>query len=108
MRINILFIFAAAIIFCLSSLTAWAGPVEIDGIWVSDYMTVEIDIDKGIYRGVNMGKPFSRKVILLEHYANVFVLSAADGKITIQIGRDGSILLTEEGGSPDFLERFKD
>ena len=99
---------AAVIILCLSSLTAWAGPVEIDGMWVSDYMTVEINVDKGIYRGVNMGKPFSKKIKLLEHYANVFVLSAADGKITIQMGQDGGILLTGTDGRPSFLERFKD
>jgi len=107
MRVKIL-LSAAVIILCLSSLTAWAGPVEIDGIWVSDYMTVEINVEKGIYKGVNMGKQFSKTVRLVDQYANVFVLSAADGKITIQIGRDGSILLTEEGGSPDFLMRFKD
>ena len=105
---NIILISAGVIIFSLFSLTAWTGPVAIDGTWVSDYMTVEINVDKGIYKGVNMGKPFSKTVRLIEHYANVFVLSAADGKITIQLGQDGGILLTGTDGRPSFLERFKD
>ena len=107
MRRNIL-ISAAAIIFTLIACTAESEPVVIDGTWVSDYMTVEININKGIYRGVNMGKSFSKKIVMVEHYANVFVLSAADGKITIQLGQDGGILLTGTDGRPSFLERFKD
>ncbi len=99
---------AAVIIICLSSVMAYAKPVAIDGTWVSNYTTVIINVDKGIYEGVDTGKPFSKRITLLKHYANVFILSSSEGKITIQIRNDGRIMLTEEGNDFQLLERFKD
>ncbi len=99
---------AVVIVICFSSVTAYAKPVAIDGTWVSNYMTVIINVDQGIYEGVDRGKQFSRKITLLKHYANVFILDSLEGKITIQIRDDGEIMLTEEGESYEVLERFKD
>ena len=99
---------AVVMIVCLSSVAAYAKPLAIDGTWVSNYVTVVINVDKGIYEGVDSGKQFSRKITLLKHYANVFILDSSEGKITIQIRNDGEILLTEEGESYVVLEKFKD
>ena len=96
------------IVVLISASFAYSAPHdEIKGTWVSDIMTVIIDFDKGIYKGVAIGEAFSRKLTLMDEFANIVIFKAGENTITAQIMRDGSIMLTKNGGIPVILERHE-
>jgi hypothetical protein len=80
---------------------------QIQGTWVSDYMTVIFDFPNNSYEGVNMGRSFSEKITVIKQYANVLILSTGEHKVVIQIREDGDIMVTKNDDSFTILKRFK-
>lgn len=92
--------------FCCS---AWAEEVhrKLNGVWVSDVLTVKIDFDKGTYESIFMGEEKVRKLAFVKELGNSVVFTIDESKVTAQIQENGNVLLTKEGGIPVLMKRVK-
>lgn len=98
---------ALATMFCASSSFAQELYKKLNGTWVSDTFTVEIDTDKGTYSGVAFGDLFDRKITFVKEMANVVVFQSDGTQIVAQFQEDGDLLLTKKGGFPALVKRQK-
>lgn len=99
---------AVAFVLVTASVALAAGLHEkLNGVWVSDLMTVEIDFAKGTYSGVAMGNTFDQDLSLVKEFANVVIFKSNGNQITAQFQENGSVMLTKEGGFPAILKRAK-
>lgn len=97
---------ALAMLLCGSTAFGQELYKKLDGTWVSDVFTVQIDTAAGVYAGVVMGQPFERKMTFVKEMANVVIFKADDNQIVAQFQDDGSLMLTKEGGIPALVKRM--
>ena len=115
MKVKTIIVSILAVLFIISCGSGGSGDKAIhetlNGTWVSDIFTVTIDFDKGTYKGVGLGQPFDRKLVLVAEEANLVTFTIDDSTIIAQIHEDGdTITLTKQmedgsSGIPVTLKR---
>lgn len=96
----------AALFLSLTVTARGAGLHEkLNGTWTSNTMTVVFDFDAGTYRGAALRERFSKKLTLVEEYANIVVFRSDGTEVVCQFQGDGKIMLTKKGGIPVLLKR---
>ena len=101
---------AVLLLFCLFFAVACSSsdPADtLNGSWQSDMMNVTIDLKKGTYEGVVLGKTFNKKVKVVSSTPNAVVLDVDGNQITAQIQSEDNIILTKEKGIPVSFTRSK-
>ncbi|MGK0291450.1 MAG: hypothetical protein ACI86H_002918 [bacterium] len=80
---------------------------QLNGSWTNPIMVIKIDFDKGTYSGTALGSKFSKKLTLVSEKGSTVVFKSGESKIICLIQKDGSIILTKEGGIPIPFTRVK-